>query len=329
MTKKALITGISGQDGSYLAELLLSKGYEVHGIVTRSELENPTQSLWRLVNILKKITLYPASIEAYPSMLNIVKQVKPHECYHLAATSYVSYSIEDEFSIFNSNVNGTHYILSVLKEAAPQCRFYFAGSSEMFGKADQTPQNEKTPFHPRSAYGITKVTGYYLTCNYRENYNMFACNGILYNHESPRRGNEFVSRKITNGAAQIKLGFAKQLSLGNLDSVRDWGFSGDYVEAMWLMLQQDQPDDYVIATGIPHTVREFCQIAFSQLDLDYQDYVVIDQQLFRPTEVVPLVGNPSKAREILSWQTKHTLNEIVSMMVEADYKRLLKTGGNI
>lgn len=322
MTEKALITGISGQDGSYLAELLLSKGYEVHGIVMRSELENPTQSLWRLADIINQITLHPASIESYPSMLNIVKQVEPDECYHLAATSYVSYSIEDEFSIFNSNVNGTHYILSVLKEAAPKCKFYFAGSSEMFGRAEHTPQNEKTAFHPRSAYGITKVTGYHLTCNYRENYGMYACNGILYNHESPRRGNEFVTRKITNGAVQIKLGLTNQLHLGNLDSVRDWGFSGDYVEAMWLMLQQDQPDDYVIATGIPHTVREFCELAFSQLGLDYKDHIVIDQQLYRPTEVVALVGDSSKARDKLSWQPKHSFNEIVSMMVKADFKSL-------
>jgi GDPmannose 4,6-dehydratase len=326
MAVKALITGISGQDGSYLTEFLLEKGYEVHGIVLKSGLENPAQSLWRLSNVLHKITLHSGSIESYPSILKIVKKIQPDECYHLAATSYVSYSFEDEFSIFNANVNGTHYILSVLKEAVPECRFYFAGSSEMFGRAETSPQNEKTPFHPRSAYGITKVTGYYLTCNYRDNYGMYACNGILYNHESPRRGHEFVTRKITHGAAQIKLGLAKHLYLGNLESIRDWGFSGDYVKAMWMMLQQEHPGDYVIASGIPHTVREVCEIAFSYLGMDYRDFVKTDSQFYRPNEVVPLIGDPSLAIKKLGWKPDYTFSDLITMMVASDYNQLLTSG---
>ncbi len=325
MTEKALITGISGQDGSYLAELLLSKGYEVHGIVMRSELENPTQSLWRLAGIINQITLHPASIESYPSMLNIVKQVRPDECYHLAATSYVSYSIEDEFSIFNSNVNGTHYILSVLKEAAPKCKFYFAGSSEMFGKAEHSPQNEKTAFHPRSAYGITKVTGYHLTCNYRDNYNMFACNGILYNHESIRRGTEFVTSKIILGAVKIKLGLTNELFLGNLEAKRDWGYAPDYVKAMWLMLQQDKPDDFVVATGQLTSVDEFCNLAFSYLGLNYLDYVKQDPTLYRQAEDVPLVGDASKAHEVLNWKSEKSLSDMIKEMVDYHIGKLKKS----
>lgn len=324
MSHKALITGISGQDGSYLAELLLTKGYEVHGIVMRSELEDPERSLWRLTPIINKVTLHPASIEAYPSMYQVVERVKPDECYHLAATSYVSYSFDDEFAIFNSNVNGTHYILSVLKEAVPNCRFYFAGSSELFGNAQNSPQDENTPFHPRSPYGITKATGYYLTCNYRDNYNMFACNGILYNHESPRRGHEYVTRKITRSVAQIKLGMIKELRLGNLDAVRDWGFAGDYVEAMWLMLQQEQPGDYVIATGKPHTVREFCEIAFNRLGLDHREYVVVDDRFYRPAEIIPLIGNATRAENTLGWKPKVIFAQLVEMMVDADFDRLTK-----
>jgi GDPmannose 4,6-dehydratase len=318
--KKALITGISGQDGSYLAEFLLAKGYEVHGIVMRNELEDPNQKLWRLAAIHDQIHLHPASIEAYPSLLQVAKKVEPDECYHLAATSYVSYSFEDEFAIFNSNVNGTHYILSVLMETSPNCKFYFAGSSEMFGKAESSPQDETHPFHPRSAYGITKATGYYLTCNYRENYNMFACNGILYNHESPRRGNEFVTKKITSGAVKIKLGLQGKLLLGNLDSIRDWGYAQDYVKAMWLMLQQENPDDYVIATGIPHTVRDFCEVAFSYLDLDYKDYVEIDERFYRPKEKTPLIGNATKATTLLEWKPDVHFEELVKIMVDSDMK---------
>ncbi len=315
---KALITGISGQDGSYLAELLLSKGYEVHGIVMRTELEDPDRSLWKLSGVIDRIILHSASIEAYPSLFQIVQKVQPDECYHLAAASFVSYSFDDEFAIFNSNVNGTHYILSVIKEASPHCKFYFAGSSELFGRASSFPQDENTPFHPRSAYGITKATGYYLTYNYRENYGIFACNGILYNHESVRRGNEFVTRKIVRGAVQIKLGQAHELRLGNLDAKRDWGYAPDYVRAMWLMLQNGQPDDYVIATGNLHTVRDFCDIAFSHLGLDYQDYVKIDPKFFRPSEDIPLVGNSTKARKILNWMPEKTFDNMIEEMVDYD-----------
>lgn len=321
---KALITGISGQDGSYLAELLLDKGYEVHGIVMRSELENPDRSLRNLKKVINKITLHPASIEAYPSMFRIVQRVQPDECYHLAASSFVSYSFDDEFAIFNSNVNGTHYILSILKEVAPHCKFYFAGSSELFGRASSSPQNERTPFNPRSAYGITKVTGYYLTCNYRDNYGLFACNGIAYNHESPRRGYEFVTRKIVRGAVQIKYGLAQQLTLGNLEAQRDWGYAPDYVKAMWLMLQQEQPDDYVIATGELHSVRDVCEIAFACLELNYEDYVRVDPKFFRPPEAVLLVGDASKARQKLNWTPEKTFREMIEEMVEFDSLEIKK-----
>jgi GDPmannose 4,6-dehydratase len=318
MTRKALITGISGQDGSYLTELLLSKGYEVHGLVQRSELEDPNRCLGRIAGVIDRVTLHAASIESFPSMFRIVQAVQPDECYHLAAQSFVSYAFDEEFAIFNVNVNGTHYILSVLKESAPQCRFYFAASSELFGRVASTPQNEQTPFHPRSPYGITKTTGFYLTTNYRENYGMFACNGILYNHESPRRGYEFVSRKISRGAAQIKLGKMKELSLGNLDSVRDWGFAGDYVDAMWRMLQKDTPDDYVIASGEPHSVRDFCEIAFARVGLDYRDFVVMDDRFYRPAEEILLVGDASKARRVLDWQPSIGFHQLVEMMVDHD-----------
>lgn len=316
---KALITGISGQDGSYLAELLLANGYEVHGVVMRNELENPDRFLGNIKSVLDQLTLHPASIESYPSMLQVVLKVMPDECYHLAASSFVSYSFEDEFSIFNSNVNGTHYILSILKQNAPECKFYFAGSSELFGRATSSPQNEDTPFHPRSAYGITKATGYYLTSNYRSNYGLFACNGILYNHESIRRGYEFVTRKISRGAARIKHGLQNELLLGNLDAQRDWGYSPDYVRAMWLMLQQPQPDDYVISTGKLHSVRDVCEIAFSCLDLDYEEFVRVDPQYFRADEEIPLVGDSSKARTVMGWQPSKAFDEIIQEMVQHDF----------
>ncbi len=316
---KALITGISGQDGSYLAELLLAKGYEVHGVVMRNELENPDRFLGNIKSVLDQVTLHPASIESYPSMLQVVQKVMPDECYHLAASSFVSYSFEDEFSIFNSNVNGTHYILSILKQNAPECKFYFAGSSELFGRATSSPQNEDTPFHPRSAYGITKATGYYLTSNYRSNYGLFACNGILYNHESIRRGYEFVTRKISRGAARIKHGLQNELLLGNLDAQRDWGYSPDYVRAMWLMLQQPQPDDYVISTGKLHSVRDVCEVAFSCLDLDYEEFVRVDPQYFRADEEIPLVGDSSKARTVMGWQPSKEFDEIIQEMVQHDF----------
>lgn len=320
--KKALITGITGQDGSYLAELLLSKGYELHGIVRRVALEDPEHRMWRIRHLLDKLILHPASIESYASVFSVIEKVMPDECYHLAAQSFVSYSFEDEFSTINTNINGTHFVLSALKILVPECRFYFAGSSEMFGHVRETPQNEMTPFHPRSPYGISKVAGFDLTRNYREAYGLFACNGILFNHESPRRGFEFVTRKITRSVAQIKFGLKKELILGNIDAKRDWGFAGDYVEAMWLMLQQDNPDDYVIATSETHFVKEFIETAFDYVGLNWQDYVVIDKKLFRPAEVILLQGDNSKARGKLGWRPNITFEYLVKMMMDADLKEV-------
>ena len=320
--KRALITGITGQDGSYLAEFLLEKGYEVHGMVRRVALEDPEHRLGRIRSFLDKLILHSASLESYASIFNIVEKVKPDECYHLASQSFVSYSFEDEFSTINTNINGTHFILSAIKQKAPQCKFYFAASSEMFGHAKETPQNENTPFHPRSPYGISKVAGFDLTRNYREAYGLFACNGILFNHESPRRGFEFVSRKITNAAAKIKLGLAKELRLGNLEAKRDWGYAGDYIQAMWFMLQQHKPDDYVIATGETHSVKEFVELAFSYVGLNWQDYVVTDEKLYRPAEVYELRGDFSKAKKKLGWEPKMHFKDLVKMMVDADLKRL-------
>jgi len=320
--KKALITGITGQDGAYLSELLIDKGYQVHGIVRRVALEDPEHRLWRLRDILDKIILHPGSLESYASLFAIVEKIKPDECYHLAAQSFVSYSFEDEFSTINTNINGTHFILSALKERAPKCKTYFAASSEMFGQVREVPQKETTPFHPRSPYGISKVAGFELTRNYREAYGLFACNGILFNHESPMRGYEFVTRKITNAAAKIKLGFAEELMLGNLDAKRDWGFAGDYCEAMWMMLQQKKPDDYVIATGETHTVREFVELAFGYVGLDWKKYVKKDKNLFRPAEVHELKGDYSKARKLLGWKPKVKFEELVKMMVDEDLRRV-------
>ena len=320
--KKALITGIDGQDGSYLTEFLLSKKYEVHGIIRRVALESPEHHLWRIKHLLNKIVLHPGSMESYASIFKIVDKVRPKECYHLAAQSFVSYSFEDEFSTLNTNVNGTHYILSAIKEKAPKCRFYFAGSSEQFGLAKKTPQNEFTPFHPRSPYGISKVAGFDLTRNYRESYGLFACSGLLFNHESPRRGFEFVSMKIARGVAEIKSGLSKKLRLGNLEAKRDWGFSGDYVKAMWLMLQQPKPDDYVIATNETHSVKEFADFAFSYVGLNWKDYVVVDKTLHRPAEVTLLKGDYSKAKKILGWQPTIRFKELVRMMVDAQLKKL-------
>ncbi|HVN66784.1 MAG TPA: GDP-mannose 4,6-dehydratase [Candidatus Sulfotelmatobacter sp.] len=320
--KKALITGITGQDGSYLAEFLLAKGYEVHGIVRRVAFEDIEHRMWRLRHIVDKLVLHPASLENYASLFKIIEKVAPEECYHLAAQSFVSYSFEDEFSTININLNGTHYVLSALKERAPACRFYFAGSSEMFGLAEETPQNENTRFHPRSPYGISKVAGFDLTRNYREAYNLFACSGILFNHESPRRGFEFVTRKISNAVAKIKLGLEKELRLGNLEAKRDWGFAGDYVKAMWLMLQQEKPDDYVIATGETHSVGDFAQLAFSQEGLDASRYLVVDQRLVRPAEVHLLCGDSRKAQERLGWEPAVKFAALVKMMVDADLARL-------
>jgi GDPmannose 4,6-dehydratase len=316
--KKALITGITGQDGSYLSELLLAKGYEVHGIVRRVAIEHPQARMWRIRHLLDRIKIHSASMESYASIFDIVADVKPDECYHLAAQSFVSYSFEDEFSTINTNLNGTHYVLSAVKRQAPHCRFYFAASSEMFGNATKTPQNEETPFHPRSAYGISKMAGFELTRNYREAYGLFALSGILFNHESPRRGGEFVTRKITSGAAKIKLGLDKEIRLGNLDAKRDWGHSRDYVKAMWLMLQQKDPEDYVIASGESHSVREFLKLSFECVQLDYEKYLAIDENLYRPSEVNILQGNASKAKKKLGWSPEVSFNELVREMVDGD-----------
>ena len=319
---KALITGLTGQDGSYLAELLLEKGYDVHGIVRRVAIEDPEHRLWRIRHILDRINVHAASLDSFPSIFNVVDKVRPDEIYHLAAQSFVSYSFEDEFSTISTNVNGTHYMLAATKERAPHCRFYFAASSEMFGNADETPQRETTSFRPRSPYGISKVAGFHLTTNYRQAYNLFAVNGILFNHESPRRGFEFVTKKIASTAARIKLGLSKELTLGNLDAKRDWGFAHDYVMAMWLMLQQREPDDYVIATGESHTVKEFVEIAFSHLDLDWKKFVTNDTRLFRPAEIYELKGDATKAREKLAWKPSVSFEQLVKMMVESELNAL-------
>ena len=323
-TKKALITGITGQDGSYLAEHLLSLGYEVHGIVRRVALEDPAHHLWRLLPIADRLNFHSGTLESFPALYKIMRDVQPDECYHLASQSFVSISFEDEFSTMQTNINGTHYLLAAIKDTSPECRFYFAGSSEMFGKVEETPQRETTRFHPRSVYGITKVAGFELTRNYREAYDLFTCTGILFNHESPRRGYEFVTRKISSTAARIKLGLEMELRLGNIDAKRDWGFSRDYVQMMHSMLQQDNPDDYVIGTGEAHSVREFMQIVFEELKLNYEDYLVIDPRFYRPAEVEILVADPSKAREKLGWEPKVTFEELALRMVRSDYENLSK-----
>ena len=318
MTKVALITGITGQDGSYLAELLLSKGYEIHGTVRRVALEDATHRLWRIRKILNDIILHSASLESYASIFKIVQKVKPDEVYHLAAQSYVVYSFEDEFSTLNTNINGTHYILSAVKEFNKNLKFYFAGSSEMFGKVNQTPQTENTPFHPRSSYGISKVAGYHLTRNYREAYNLHASTGILFNHESQRRGFEFVTRKISYAVARIKKDLQKKVKLGNIKAKRDWGHSQDYVMAMWSMLQQKNPGDYVIGTGIEHSVEEFAKKAFEHVGLNYKDHVIVDENLIRPAEVDTLLADYSKAKKILKWEPKISFDDLVTSMVESD-----------
>ncbi|MGD8764082.1 MAG: GDP-mannose 4,6-dehydratase [Desulfobacteraceae bacterium] len=320
--KKALITGITGQDGSYLSEHLLDMGYEVHGIIRRVAIEDPERRLWRIRHILDKIRLHSASLESYASIFKVVDTVKPDECYHLAAQSFVSYSFEDEFSTFGTNIDGTHYVLSALKELAPECRFYFAASSEMFGNAKVSPQNENTPFFPRSTYGISKLAGYHLTRNYREAYGLFALSGILFNHESPRRGYEFVTRKVTGTVAKIKLGLANELRIGNLEAKRDWGYADDYVKAMWLMLQQDEPDDFVIATGETHTVKELIEIAFGHLDLNWEDYVVVDQDFYRPAEIYELKGDAGKAIEKLGWKPSVSFENMIMLMVDEDLRSL-------
>jgi GDPmannose 4,6-dehydratase len=318
--KRALITGLTGQDGSYLAEHLLSLDYEVHGLVRRVALEDPQRRFNRITHLLDRVTLHAASLESYPSIFKTISRHHFDECYHLAAQSFVAESFADGFSTMNTNINGTHYMLAAMRELQPKCRFYFAGSSEMFGKVRQVPQTENTPFHPRSPYGISKVAGFDLTRNYREAYDMFCLSGILFNHESPRRGFEFVTRKISSAVARIKLGQQNELRLGNLEACRDWGHAKDYVRAMHLMLQQDNPDDFVVASGESHTVRKFCELAFSEADLDYRDYVIQDERFYRPAEVESLIGDATKARETLGWAPAYNFQQLVKDMVHNDLK---------
>jgi GDPmannose 4,6-dehydratase len=322
--KKAFITGITGQDGSYLTELLLEKGYKVYGLVRRVALEDTEHRMSRILHLMQDIEFISGSLESYPSVYKAVSSIKPDEVYHLGAQSFVSYSFEDEFSTLQSNISGSHYILSAVHDIVPDARFYFAASSEMFGKVREVPQNEETPFHPRSIYGISKSAGFDLTRNYREAYNLFACNGILYNHESPRRGFEFVTRKITSHVAMIKLGLKDKLLLGNLEAKRDWGHAKDYVKAMWMMLQHNKPDDYVICTGHTHSVKEFCQRAFSHIGLDYEKYVSSDLKFFRPAEVEILEGDYSKAKKVLGWKPTVSFEQLIDEMVDHDMEYLSK-----
>ena len=321
MKKKiALITGITGQDGSYLAELLLKKKYKVHGVIRRVAMEDQDHRLWRIKHILNRITIHSATLESYASLVKIISIVKPTELYHLGAQSFVSYSFQDEFSTLNTNVNGTHYILSAIKDFSPKTKLYFAGSSEMFGKVQSIPQNEKTRFYPRSSYGISKCTGFDLVRNYREAYNLFACTGILFNHESPRRGFEFVTRKITSAVAKIKSGKQKYLELGNIKAKRDWGHAKDYVEAMWKMLQQNKPDDFVIGTGKVHSVENFLKLSFKYAGLDYKKYLKINKKFYRPAEVDFLVADFSKAKKKLNWKPRIKFNQLVKEMTDSDLK---------
>jgi GDPmannose 4,6-dehydratase len=317
--KKAIITGITGQDGSYLAELLLDQGYQVHGIVRRASTEN----FERIAHLQGRIELHQADLLDQLSLIEVFKTVRPDEVYNLAAMSFVPTSWNQPVLTGEFTALGVTRVLEAIRLLDPKgIRFYQASSSEMFGKVRETPQNEDTPFYPRSPYGVAKVYGHYITVNYRESYGMFACSGILFNHESPRRGREFVTRKVTDGAARIKLGLATEVRLGNLEARRDWGFAGDYVRAMWLMLQQDQPDDYVVATGATYSVRELVEVAFEHAGLDWEKYVVQDPTLIRPAEVDLLVGNADKARRNLGWKSEVDFTELIRMMVDADLRAL-------
>ncbi|MBI3610816.1 MAG: GDP-mannose 4,6-dehydratase [Nitrospirae bacterium] len=316
--KKALITGITGQDGSYLAELLLSKGYQVFGMVRRASTEN----FERIEHIRDTIELRQADLLDQLSIINLIKEIRPDEIYNLAAQSFVPTSWEQPLLTAEFTALGVCRVLEAIRLVDRGIKFYQASSSEMFGKVKEVPQNENTPFYPRSPYGVSKVYGHYLTINYRESYDLYASSGILFNHESPRRGLEFISRKIAHGAARIKLGLDKELRLGNLDAERDWGFAGDYVEAIWRMLQQERPDDYVVATGVKHSVRELARLAFLHVGLDYEDFVVTDKKLLRPAEVDHLLGDATKARTRLGWKPNVSFEELVRMMVEADLEKV-------
>jgi GDPmannose 4,6-dehydratase len=321
MAKRALITGITGQDGSYLAELLLDKGYEVVGMVRRSSAPNT----WRIEHILDRITLKPADLLDQLSLLRLIDEVRPHEIYNLAAMSFVPASWEQPMLTGEFNAQGVTRMLDAVRQVDTSIHFYQASSSEMFGKVREVPQTELTPFYPRSPYGVSKVFAHYITVNYRESYNLFAVSGMLFNHESPRRGLEFVTRKVTDGVARIKLGLSDSLKIGNLDAHRDWGFAGDYVRAMWLMLQQERAEDYVIATGVSHSVKELIEIAFARAGLDWQKHVKVDQALLRPAEVDHLLGDPSKAKRELGWTPQVSFKQLVEMMVDADIQRLEAT----
>jgi len=314
----ALITGITGQDGSYLAELLLSKGYRVVGVARRSS----TVTYERIDHLLDDITVVQGDLQDQGSLLTLLEQYQPTEVYNLAAQSFVPTSWNQPALTGDITALGVTRMLESIRYVNPKIRFYQASSSEMFGKVLEVPQHEATPFYPRSPYGVAKVYGHWITVNYRESFDMFAVSGILFNHESPRRGMEFVTRKISDGVARIKLGLAKELRLGNLESQRDWGFAGDYVEAMWRMMQRDKPDNFVIGMGETHSVREFCQIAFGHVGLDYNDHVVQDEKFYRPAEVDLLISDPSKARSILGWEPSASFKELVIMMVDADLERL-------
>jgi GDPmannose 4,6-dehydratase len=321
--KKAIITGVTGQDGSYLAEWLLDKGYEVHGMVRRASTEN----FERIAHLTNRITLHQADLLDQLSIIDVLKQVQPQEVYNLAAMSFVPTSWKQPVLTGEFTAMGVTRVLEAIRLLDPTAiRFYQASSSEMFGKVQETPQRETTPFYPRSPYGVAKVYGHFITVNYRESYGMYCCSGILFNHESERRGREFVTRKVTDGAARIKLGLAKELRLGNLEAKRDWGFAGDYVQAMWLMMQQDKPDDFVIATGATHTVGELVQIAFDAVGLDWKKYVIQDPALVRPAEVDLLIGDASKARKVLGWKPKVGFHDLVRQMVRADVDLLTKKG---
>jgi GDPmannose 4,6-dehydratase len=318
MTKTALVTGVTGQDGSYLAEFLLEQGYNVVGMIRRSS----TVNFGRMEHIQDRITLAHGDLLDQTSLIDIMKEHQPDEIYNLAAQSFVPISWKQPVLTGEFTAMGVTRMLEAMRNAVPHARFYQASSSEMFGKVREVPQSERTPFHPRSPYGVAKVYGHWITVNYRESYGLFTCSGILFNHESPRRGLEFVTRKVTHGAAMIKLGLAHELRLGNLDSRRDWGYAADYVRAMWLMLQQDEPYDYVVGTGETHSVQELCQVAFEHLDLDWEKYVVVDPQFYRPAEVDLLVSDPSRARTELGWEPIVSFPELIQMMVDADLEQL-------
>lgn len=318
MSKVAIITGITGQDGSYLAEFLLEKGYEVHGVIRRSS----TEPFDRIDHIRDRITLHQADLLDQLSLVRLIESVQPHELYNLAAQSFVPTSFEQPLLTGEFTALGVTRVLEAIRQVNRSIRFYQASSSEMFGRVHESPQIETTPFRPRSPYGVAKLYGHWITVNYRESYDIFACSGILFNHESPRRGKEFVTRKITDAVARIKLGVQDSLSLGNLDASRDWGFAGDYVKAMWLMLQQDRPDDFVIGTGARHTVKQFAEAAFNHVGLDWEKYVTIDPNLLRPSEVVTLQSWPVKAYERLKWYPETSFKSLVAMMVEADIEQV-------